>query len=102
MIFGKRFQSRSLAQLLAILFGFALRSRAADPAAAKSPEQNMAAEKLVLRDHWALQSSAKIEGKGEVLSTTGFAPQDGTTLAFLQLWSRHWSRTRRCRTHSSP
>ena len=74
MIFGKRFQSRSLAQLLAILFvsHFVL---AADPAAAKSPEQNMAAEKLVLRDHWALQSSAKIEGKGEVLSTTGFAPQ---------------------------
>jgi exo-1,4-beta-D-glucosaminidase len=74
MIFGKRFQSRLLAQLLAILFAsqFVL---AADPAAAKSPDQNMAAEKLVLRDHWALQSSAKIEGKGEVLSTLGFVPQ---------------------------
>ncbi|MGA2019857.1 MAG: hypothetical protein ABSH02_04645, partial [Candidatus Sulfotelmatobacter sp.] len=74
MIFGKRFQSRLLAQLLAILFvsNFAL---AADPAAAKSPNQNIAAEKLVLRDHWALQSSAKIEGKGEVLSTLGFVPQ---------------------------
>ncbi|MGB7863350.1 MAG: beta galactosidase jelly roll domain-containing protein, partial [Candidatus Sulfotelmatobacter sp.] len=72
MIFGKRFQSRLLAQLLAFLFLSHI-VLAADSAAAKSPDQNMAVEKLVLRDHWALQSSAKIEDKGEVLSTPGFA-----------------------------
>jgi exo-1,4-beta-D-glucosaminidase len=29
-------------------------------------------EKIVLRDHWALQSSAKVEAKGETISTAAF------------------------------
>jgi exo-1,4-beta-D-glucosaminidase len=32
-------------------------------------------ENLVLRDHWALQTSAKVEAKGEIISTTAFLPK---------------------------
>jgi len=32
-------------------------------------------EKLVLRDNWTLQSSAKVEAKGEIISTTAFLPK---------------------------
>jgi hypothetical protein len=32
-------------------------------------------EKLVLRDHWALQTSAKVEAKGEIISTPSFLPK---------------------------
>ena len=31
-------------------------------------------DKLALRDHWTLQSSAKVEAKGETISTPAFAP----------------------------
>jgi len=31
-------------------------------------------EKFELRDHWAVQSSAKIEGKGEIISSAAFVP----------------------------
>jgi exo-1,4-beta-D-glucosaminidase len=31
-------------------------------------------DKLPLHDHWSLQSSAKVEAKGELISTTGFTP----------------------------
>ncbi len=37
--------------------------------------QNLFSEKLALRDHWGLQSSAKVEAKGEVISTAAFVPQ---------------------------
>jgi exo-1,4-beta-D-glucosaminidase len=32
-------------------------------------------DKLALREHWTLQSSAKVEGKGEMISTPAFVPQ---------------------------
>ena len=32
-------------------------------------------EKLVLRDHWTLQSSAKVEATGEIISTAAFLPK---------------------------
>jgi exo-1,4-beta-D-glucosaminidase len=69
MILGKRFQN----YLLAILLLVSNVVLAADPIASKS--QNTPTEKLTLRDHWTLQSSAKVEAKGEVLSTTGFVPE---------------------------
>jgi exo-1,4-beta-D-glucosaminidase len=34
-----------------------------------------AASKLPLRDHWTLQSSAKVEAKGEIVSTAAFVPK---------------------------
>src|SRR5579862_8176667 len=37
--------------------------------------QNLFSEKLALRDHWGLQSSAKVEAKGEVISTAAFVAQ---------------------------
>jgi exo-1,4-beta-D-glucosaminidase len=33
------------------------------------------ADKLILLDHWTLQSSAKIEAKGEIISTAAFVPK---------------------------
>jgi exo-1,4-beta-D-glucosaminidase len=44
-----------------------------NPLVSKSANANSADEKLVLQDHWNLQSSAKVEEKGEVISSTGFA-----------------------------
>jgi exo-1,4-beta-D-glucosaminidase len=32
-------------------------------------------DKLVLREHWALQSSAKVDAKGEIISTAAFVPR---------------------------
>ena len=74
MIFRIRFQSRTPLQLLAILFLVSHFVLAADSTVSKSPEQDGAA-KLVLRENWALQSSAKVEAKGDAISSTGFAPQ---------------------------
>jgi exo-1,4-beta-D-glucosaminidase len=45
---------------------------AADPAASKPASQS---GKLALRDHWALQTSAKVEAKGETISTPAFVPR---------------------------
>jgi exo-1,4-beta-D-glucosaminidase len=45
-------------------------------AAALSPSsQSTSKEKLVLHDHWTLQSSAQVESKGEIISTVGFSTQ---------------------------
>jgi exo-1,4-beta-D-glucosaminidase len=57
-----------LANLLALIFfgtHFLL--------AANTPSKSD--EKLVLRDHWALQTSAKVEAKGEIISTPSFLPK---------------------------
>ncbi len=37
--------------------------------------QSAPGDKLVLRDQWALQSSAKVEARGEIISTVGFVPK---------------------------
>jgi exo-1,4-beta-D-glucosaminidase len=74
MILGKRFQTYLPAQSFAILFLILHLVFATESSATKSPVQNTPAEKLVLRDHWDLQSSAKVEAKGEVVSTLAFAP----------------------------
>jgi len=47
----------------------------ADRPASKSSIPRPHGDKLALRDHWALQSSAKVEAKGEVLSTPRFIPR---------------------------
>src|SRR5260370_12989076 len=48
-------------------------------AAALSPHipsgQIASAAKLLLRDHWTLQSSSKVEAKGETISTAAFVPR---------------------------
>jgi exo-1,4-beta-D-glucosaminidase len=74
MIFTIRVQRRTPAQLLAILFLVSHFVLAANPTSSK-PEQDGAAGKLMLRDHWALQSSAKVEAKGDAISSTGFVPE---------------------------
>jgi exo-1,4-beta-D-glucosaminidase len=69
------FPARLLAQLLMLsLFGahFLL---AADPSASKPSAPTTSADKLPLRDHWTLQSSAKFDAKGEVVSTSAFIPK---------------------------
>ena len=75
MIFKRQIQSRTPVRLLAILFLVSHFVLAADPNASKSPEQDGAAGKLILREHWALQSSAKVDAKGEVISSPGFVPE---------------------------
>jgi len=69
--------------LLAQLFLISILSShvllAADPAAAKSAHPAPAAE-LVLGDHWTLQTSAKVEAKGETISTTAFIPKGWHTV----------------------
>jgi exo-1,4-beta-D-glucosaminidase len=71
VISKNRFPSSSavlfLARLLILAFPLSL-AAGAQSAASTSPEA------LPLRDHWALQSSAKIEAKGEVISTLAFTP----------------------------
>jgi exo-1,4-beta-D-glucosaminidase len=67
--------ARRLVQLLALLFLSSHFLLAAEP---NSPDHNTPTEKtenLVLRDHWALQSSTKVDAKGEIVSTTTFIPQ---------------------------
>jgi exo-1,4-beta-D-glucosaminidase len=44
-------------------------------AASKPSRVDSSADKLALRDHWALQSSAKFEATGEFISTTAFVPK---------------------------
>jgi exo-1,4-beta-D-glucosaminidase len=76
MIRRKRSHGHLPTQWLAVLFVIVLSHFAlAADAASKSPENNRPPEKLVLRDQWTLQSSAKVEAKGEVVSTIDFAPQ---------------------------
>jgi len=65
-------------QWLAILLIASHFLLAADRAASKSSDPSDSAaktEKLFLRDHWNLQSSAKVETKGDVISTAGFVPR---------------------------
>jgi exo-1,4-beta-D-glucosaminidase len=67
--------ARRLAQLLAVSFLSSHFLLAAEP---NSPDQSAFTEepqKLILRDHWTLQSSTKVEAKGEVVSTPSFVPQ---------------------------
>src|SRR5271170_5013993 len=45
---------------------------AADPA---TPNPSAPTEKLPLRDHWTLQSSAKVEAKGEIVASPAFVPK---------------------------
>jgi exo-1,4-beta-D-glucosaminidase len=65
--------ARQLAVLVLALLGshFAL---AADPNFKAAP-QDVLPERLALRDHWALQSSARFEAKGELISTAAFVPK---------------------------
>jgi exo-1,4-beta-D-glucosaminidase len=74
MISRIRFQSRTRLQLLAILFLVSHFVLAADPTTSK-PEPDGTAGKLILREHWALQSSAKVEAKGDAISSAGFVPE---------------------------
>src|SRR5580700_7348489 len=46
-----------------------------NPAAPNSSDQGTSTEKLILRDHWTLESSAKVEAKGEIVSTAAFVPK---------------------------
>jgi exo-1,4-beta-D-glucosaminidase len=67
-----KFARQSALFVLALLGShFAL---AADPNPKAAP-QDVLPEKLALRDHWALQSSAKFEAKGEMISTAAFVPK---------------------------
>jgi exo-1,4-beta-D-glucosaminidase len=77
MILRQRFLGHLSAPLFAVFFVVVLShfAVAGDAAASNSPEQNEPPDKLVLRDQWTLQSSAKVEAKGEVVSTIDFAPQ---------------------------
>jgi len=67
----------TLAQLLATLFlGSQLFFAAAvNPAASAPPQEASQPERFPLRDHWTLQSSAKVEAQGEAISTLTFVPQ---------------------------
>ena len=69
------FPTRLLAQFLAISFLGSQFLLAADPSASKPSAPNPHADKLLLRDHWTLQSSTKVEAKGEIVSTAAFIPK---------------------------
>jgi len=73
---GRRLTStlRRFASFLLISFLTAPCLLAADPAS-KPPTTSTHADKLTLRDHWTLQSSAKVEAKGEVVSSARFIPR---------------------------
>jgi exo-1,4-beta-D-glucosaminidase len=59
-----------------VLFQFLLGSSLIQPLPAQEATKHPASEvKLSLHDGWALQTSAKVEAKGEVISTPQFAPK---------------------------
>jgi exo-1,4-beta-D-glucosaminidase len=69
----------TLAQLLFLLWIIFLLPTphsllAASSDAANGPA-NPDSQRLMLRDHWALQSSAHVDAKGETISTSAFVPQ---------------------------
>jgi exo-1,4-beta-D-glucosaminidase len=71
-------QSAFLLRLVAQLFVISIVApclSAAGAAALSPSSQSTSKEKLVLHDHWILQSSAQVESKGEIISTVGFSPQ---------------------------
>ncbi|HWY21250.1 MAG TPA: glycoside hydrolase family 2 protein [Candidatus Acidoferrum sp.] len=69
------FSARFLAKLLAVTFLGSHLLLAADLAGSKPASPAVHAEKLILRDHWTLQSSAKVEAKGETIATAAFVPK---------------------------
>ena len=77
MIFSRRMASPShlLAQLLIVSFLGSGLLLAADANDSHPSDEGKPHQKLFLRDHWDLQSSAKFEGKGEVVSTAAFVPK---------------------------
>ena len=48
--------------------------QAADPAASHPSAPGAGVDKLILGEHWSLQSSAKVEAKGQIVSTAAFIP----------------------------
>jgi exo-1,4-beta-D-glucosaminidase len=74
---GRRltFLMRLLAQFLVVSFFGSHFLLGADPGASQPSAPGAGAEKIVLRDHWSLQSSAKVEAKGQVVSTPAFMPR---------------------------
>jgi exo-1,4-beta-D-glucosaminidase len=74
-LFPTRFAALSLLALFLVSFLGAHFLLAADTPASKPAAPAAHTDKLALRDHWALQSSAKVEAKGEIISTVSFAPK---------------------------
>jgi exo-1,4-beta-D-glucosaminidase len=75
MIFGKRFMSFLPGFLFVVLFLAPRNLQAAQPAqksSGRTAGQTDIAERITLRDHWSLQTSSKIEAKGEAISSQGF------------------------------
>ncbi|MFZ3366468.1 MAG: sugar-binding domain-containing protein, partial [Candidatus Sulfotelmatobacter sp.] len=78
MIFRRRFLSFLSAQFLAMMLVSSHFLLAVDPGNSPSSDQNPPAQNadmLALSDHWTLQSSARVEAKGEVVSTANFVPK---------------------------
>ncbi len=68
-------ESRWVGQLLAISLLSSHFFLAQERGSSKPPDQNFTANKtgsVILQDHWSLQSSVKVEAKGEVISSTRF------------------------------
>jgi exo-1,4-beta-D-glucosaminidase len=73
MNFCKR-SALGLLVLLQFVVGFSLAAQTKPPAS-KPPATPAGEARLALRDGWALQTSAKVEAKGEVISTAKFIPR---------------------------
>jgi exo-1,4-beta-D-glucosaminidase len=77
MISGKRVFSFWPTLLVATLFVAPRALLEAQSTSSKSPRQasgeSESAERITLRDHWNLQTSAKIDATGEAISSQGFA-----------------------------
>ena len=71
---GQVFPKQAWAHWLVISLLVSCSALAADQPSSKSAA-NAPTEKLVLRDHWTLQSSAKVEAAGAIISTPSFAPK---------------------------
>ncbi len=69
------FLSLVVVQLVVISFFSSQFLLGADATASKAAGVVTHTERLVLRDHWTLQSSSKVEAKGENVSTAAFVPK---------------------------
>jgi exo-1,4-beta-D-glucosaminidase len=67
------FPTRVAARLLMVVFLGAHSLLAADTPLKPSAQAGLPS-KLVLQEHWTLQSSAKVEARGEIISTAAFVP----------------------------
>src|ERR1700675_3089360 len=75
MTFGRRMTRPAQLIAISLLASHFLLAAPADSKPSDHKKPTVESENLVLRDNWALQSSAKVEARGEAVSSAAFVPK---------------------------